>query len=117
MAWSRLGALACINEDSKNIKIRCLKFHRDGNWDFSEYTDSTLMDKLLYPDPDCVHVSWSPLGSDLLIVDSCGRIAVGFMLYALNRIMVPKILNHDSDGNLNTVVAIKWLNQFKKQVS
>ena len=77
----------------------------------SEYTDKNLSDFMsrFYRGFDLTHITWSPHGTDLLIIDSCGRIAVGIVFIALNRLIIPKALNNDPEDNLNAVVGLKWL--------
>lgn len=111
--------MAFIGADRKTVSVQCLQFHHDGQWRLSEYVEPTLMDKLsgFYRGFDFVHVAWGPSGNELLVIDSCGRIAVGYVFVALNRIIIQKLLNYDPDDNFNAVVALKWLKQVKKPVS
>lgn len=112
IAWSRIGAVACITPDKRSVQICYLQFTDQGVWEFSHYTDPSLPDLLVrfYRGYDLVHVSWSPLGTDLLIIDSCGRMASAIVVVAINRMLISKALNCDPEDNLNAVVGLKWLN-------
>ena len=78
-----------------------------------------LMEKLhgFYRGFDFVHVAWGPTGNELIVIDSCGRMVVGYWMGALNRILIQKVLNYDPEDHLNAVMAMKWLNQMRKPVS
>ena len=122
LAWSRMGAIAYITSDSRFVKICCLQFKSDeANWGWttSDFTEPSLRDHILrstYRGYDFTHVSWSPSGMDLLIIDSSGRIAVAIVFIALNRLAIPKWLNNEPEDNLNAVVGLKWL-EFKRRVN
>jgi hypothetical protein len=113
-----MGALAYIAADRRSVKIHCLQFKPGGTWDLFQYTDPTLGEFVsrFYRGYDLVHVAWSPHGTDLLIIDSNGRIMIGVIFVAINRLLVAKLLNHDPEDNLNAVVGLKWINMIKRPV-
>lgn len=114
-----MGAIAYITSDHRNVKICCLQFKRkEGIWGSTNYTDRSLSELIgrLYRGFDWTHVTWSPHGTDLLIIDSAGRIAVAVVYIALNRLIVTKALNCDPEDNMNAVVGFKWLD-LKRRVS
>lgn len=107
-----MGAIAYITSDRRDVKISCLQFKgKEFIWGLSDYTDYNLAPRSRFPyGLDLTHVTWSPQGTDLLIIDSTGRIALGIVLIALNRLIpITKPLNVDPEDNLNAVVGLKWL--------
>ena len=119
IAWSRMGAIAYITSDSRDVKICCLQFKENkGSWGMSEYTDRNFREftSRFYRGYDFTHITWNPHGTDLLIIDSSGRIAVAIVFIALNRLIIAKVLNGDPEDNLNAVVGSKWLDM-KRRVS
>ena len=105
--------MAYITSDSLDVKICSLQFRaQDGVWDISHYTDPMLADALVkaFKGRELVHVSFNPIGTDLLIISSCGKIAICATVIAINRLLLPKLLYADSEDNSNAVVGLIWLN-------
>ena len=114
-----MGAIAYITSDCRDVKICCLQFKdKEGSWGVSEYTDRNLSDwtSRFYRGYDFAHITWNPHGTDLLIIDSAGRIAVAIVFIALNRLIIAKALNCDPEDSLNSIVGLKWLDM-KRRVS
>ena len=112
-----MGAIAYITSDRRNVKISCLQFRESERiWDISDYTERNLSEFIsrFYRGYDFTHVTWSPHGTDLLLIDSSGRIAVGIVFIALNRLIIAKVLNSDPEDNLNAVVGLKWLDMKRR---
>lgn len=109
IAWSRTGAIAYIAPDGSKAFLRNLNCSpEDGKWSLSDgdhehpiaeaQTGHTL-----------VHLAWNEPGTDLAVVDSCGRISIVGMSIGLNVLIQsrPPALDPDDDGN--QPVGLMWL--------
>ena len=113
-----MGAIAYITSDGLDVRICSLHFRvQEGAWGMSQYTDPMLTEQLqkAFRGRELVHVSFNPFGTELLIISSCGKIAVCATVIAINRLLLPKPLNDEAEDNSNTVVGLVWLN-YKRPV-
>jgi mediator of RNA polymerase II transcription subunit 16 len=61
---------------------------------------------------EIVHLSYSPMGNDLAVIDSAGRLMLyttGFTLYSM---MLMHTAAHDSDDEMNAIGGLHWLPVF-----
>ena len=103
--------MAYITEDLKQIRLASLRCRRqDAKWDVNDYSDPLLKSNIInaYKNSELVHLSWSPSGSELLVSDVHGRIAICTVVVAINRLFVAKTIG-DQDDNLNALVGMIWL--------
>jgi mediator of RNA polymerase II transcription subunit 16 len=56
------------------------------------------------------HLSWSPTGSELAVVDSAGRVAILQIFSSLNKPTMARTCETDSADDLHAVVGSFWLN-------
>lgn len=56
-----------------------------------------------------VHLCWNEPGSDLAVVDSCGRILIVSMSIAFNVLVTSRSALIDSDDDGNQPVGLMWL--------
>ena len=109
IAYSRQGCIANIALDSRNVSVRCLQSDRsNATWGLSG-THPVLLDS--YPH-DIIHVQWSPQGSDLVLVDSAGRLGVyGMSPVAVNQMLEQRPASMDPEDALNQPVGLSWMSQ------
>jgi mediator of RNA polymerase II transcription subunit 16, fungi type len=81
----------------------------DGKWGLS---DESLIEAIphLHKGQALTHLCWSPSGSELAVVDVCGRVSVLTMSMALNNFLVLRSPSKDSEDDLNAPVGMFWLN-------
>ncbi|KAI9928807.1 hypothetical protein ASPWEDRAFT_127770 [Aspergillus wentii DTO 134E9] len=110
IAWSRLGCIAYISQDSLKVKTRHLQCQpSDGKWVLSDDTP-------LLPVTDAhggyplVHLSWNETGTELAVVDSSGRVSVYSISIALNSIAGQRQANFDPSDDAAQIVGMMWLN-------
>ena len=79
-------------------------------WDTNDYSDPLLRSHIsgAYKNSELVHISWSPSGTELLVSDVYGRIAICSIVIAINRLYAAKVLG-DQDDSLNALVGMTWL--------
>jgi mediator of RNA polymerase II transcription subunit 16 len=110
IAWSKLGCIAYISQDSLAVYIRHLRCRpSDGKWVLSE---DTLLNQVTdahggYP---LIHLSWNESGSDLAIADSAGRVSIFAISMAMNSFGGSRSAMIDPDDDGNQVVGMLWLN-------
>ncbi|KAF3483237.1 uncharacterized protein GIQ15_02561 [Arthroderma uncinatum] len=109
IAWSKMGAIAYIAPDGTKAFLRHLSCGpENGKWGLSDGDpDHPIADA--QGGHTLVHLSWNESGTDIAIVDSCGRISIIAMSVALNVLIPsrPAILDSDDDGN--QPVGLMWL--------
>jgi mediator of RNA polymerase II transcription subunit 16 len=110
IAWSKWGSIASINSAGTGLELRNLRCHpRDGSWDLSEPTVTPQLTTNLDGGP-LKHISWSPTGSELAVVDSAGRVTILQIFSSLNKPTLARPCNTDSADDLHAVVGSFWLN-------
>lgn len=109
LAWSRQGCVAYVSADATKVNLRYLHCQpADGKWDLSDDNPSTLPMETS-PGHVVVHLSWNELGSDLVVVESSGRVSIFTIGIALNAVNAyrPAV---DPDDDSAQVVGMMWLN-------
>ncbi|PQE11142.1 RNA polymerase ii mediator complex subunit sin4 protein [Rutstroemia sp. NJR-2017a BVV2] len=110
IAWSKWGSIASINSAGTGLELRNLRCHpRDGSWDLSEPTVTPQLATNLDGGP-LKHLSWSPTGSELAVVDSAGRVTILQIFSSLNKPTLARPCLTDSADDLHAVVGSFWLN-------
>jgi mediator of RNA polymerase II transcription subunit 16, fungi type len=111
IAWSRLGCVAAISEDSTSVSIQCLRLNRrTAVWELSSKYPLELG-----TDDACphvyIHLCWSGTGTDLAIFDTKGRITIVgmFTASAVNRFQDLGYINPDQGDDLRPAVGAFWL--------
>ncbi|KAK2742596.1 mediator complex subunit [Myotisia sp. PD_48] len=108
IAWSRFGAIAYISADASKVYIRNLICRsNDGQWVMSEEDPMNYIAEA-QPGHSLVHLSWNEPGTDLAVVDSCGRILIVNMSVALNVLVPSRLATLDSDDDGNHPVGLMW---------
>ena len=119
IAWSRIGSVAYITKDRREVRICTMRFRNDkGDWEKHDYTDYTFLPQCrqAFKGRELAHVSWSTGSTELFVADVCGRIALFTIAIALNRAFTIKIYADAQDDSLNGLVGLTWLSQ-KRPVS
>ncbi|KAK2624763.1 hypothetical protein QTJ16_005956 [Diplocarpon rosae] len=110
IAWSKWGCIASITSNGASLELRNLRCHpTDGSWGLSEPTVTPgfappLDGGLLK------HISWSPTGSDLAVIDSAGRVTILSVFTSLNKPSLSRSAQADPADDLHGVVGSYWLN-------
>ncbi|KAH8697294.1 putative RNA polymerase II mediator complex subunit Sin4 [Talaromyces proteolyticus] len=110
IAWSRMGCIAYISQDSLHVAVRHLVCQpSDGKWTLSEeyplnQTTETHGGQFL------AHICWNESGTDLAVIDTSGRISIFSISTALNNIVMSRqtVLDQADDGA--QVVGMMWVN-------
>ncbi|KAK2861130.1 hypothetical protein FQN49_004519, partial [Arthroderma sp. PD_2] len=109
IAWSKMGAIAYIAPDGTKAFLRNLSCNpENGKWGLSDGDPEHPIAEA-QGGHTLVHLSWNESGTDLAVIDSCGRISIIGMSVALNVLIQsrPAILDSDDDGN--QPVGLMWL--------
>ncbi|OAL70354.1 hypothetical protein A7D00_5320 [Trichophyton violaceum] len=109
IAWSRTGAIAYIAPDGSKAFLRNLNCSpEDGKWSLSDGDHEHPITEA-QTGHTLVHLAWNEPGTDLAVVDSCGRISIVGMSIGLNVLIQsrPPALDPDDDGN--QPVGLMWL--------
>ncbi|TID21520.1 mediator of rna polymerase ii transcription subunit 16 [Venturia nashicola] len=110
IAWSRFGCIAAVSEAGKGVDLYTyIRDLKDGVWDVSKPIP-------LWPpiaeNHSISHITWSHMGNDLTVVDSCGRILIYSTGFALGQMMLVRPANNDPDDELSSLVGLHWLPVF-----
>ena len=111
IAWSRLGCVASISDDSSAVNIQCLRLNRrTASWELSaSYTQEIAQDEAV---PHVyTHLCWSSTGTEFAVFDTRGRVDIFGMpaAVALNRFRELGCPNPDQGDELNQAVGAFWL--------
>ncbi|QSZ30359.1 hypothetical protein DSL72_004882 [Monilinia vaccinii-corymbosi] len=110
IAWSKWGSIASITSSGAGLELRNLRCHpENGVWGLSEPTVIPQLISNLDGGP-LKHLSWSPTGSELAVIDSAGRIIILQIFSSLNKPMMCRPCSPDAADDLNAVVGCFWLN-------
>ena len=110
IAWSKWGSIATIAPNGFNLELRNLRCHpENGTWALSEQTALPNLSVALEGGP-LKHLSWSPTGSDLAIIDAAGRIAILNIFASLNKPILNRNCQFDPADDLHAIVGCHWLN-------
>ncbi|KAJ4341778.1 Mediator of RNA polymerase II transcription subunit 16 [Didymella glomerata] len=110
ITWSKNGCAAYITPDGAEVHLKV--FSRDietGKWDLGK--DVTLdipQGREHFP---FVHLSWSHLGNDLVVVDAAGRVLNFSCAMALDRMTYIKteLAHPEAEAEADGVVGLHWL--------
>ncbi|KJF61295.1 RNA polymerase II Mediator complex subunit Sin4, variant 1 [Coccidioides immitis RS] len=109
LAWSKLGAIAYISNDGQKVFLQNILCNADdGEWSLC---DGRFRCKIAEAQSGhtFIHLCWHESGSDLAIVDSCGRVMIVSMSIALNAFAVSRSIVIDPDDDGNQPVGLMWL--------
>ncbi|OJD23025.1 hypothetical protein ACJ73_05625 [Blastomyces percursus] len=110
IAWSKLGTIAYISQDGQKVLLRYLHCRPDdGKWALSEVSQINQIADI-HGGHTMVHLLWNESGSELAIVDSCGRITIVTIMMSLNTVNQPRQASIDPDDDLAQPVGLMWLN-------
>lgn len=110
LAWSRAGSVAHISPDGLKVTFRALvRDKKTGEWSLSDGGNHPIRANR---DARYVHVEWSVSGSEVVLVDHCGRLSIHVMAYALNRFLPNTISQGTHHDDLSAVVGLHWLSVF-----
>ncbi len=103
--------MASITGDGHGVELRTLvRKPGEGRWILSEAVPLKLPP--LLDGSQLVHISWSSLGSDLIVVDAAGRVFIFTNGYALGRMQLTRASVVDQEDDLSGVVGMHWLPVF-----
>ncbi|KAL1954471.1 hypothetical protein VTO42DRAFT_1147 [Malbranchea cinnamomea] len=109
IAWSRTGTIAYISEDGQKVFLRLLVYKTDhAKWSLDDDNPGNLITEA-HDDHTFTHLCWNELGTELAIVDSCGRISTFAMSIALNALSSQKPATIDPCDDGNYPVGLMWL--------
>ncbi|TVY60790.1 Mediator of RNA polymerase II transcription subunit, partial [Lachnellula suecica] len=110
VAWSNWGCIAAITSNGAALELRNLRCHpENGNWGLSEPTTTPPFTTTLDGGP-LKHLSWSPTGSELAVIDSAGRVTILSLFSSLNKPTLHRPCQTDPTDDLYGVVGCYWLN-------
>ncbi|KAI9368032.1 mediator complex, subunit Med16 [Aspergillus egyptiacus] len=113
IAWSRLGCIAYISQDSLRVNLRHLHCQpSDGKWVLGEETPLPQAAEA-QTGHTLVHLCWNESGSELAIVDSAGRVSICSIPIALNSFNGGRQASSDADDDGAQIVGMMWLNQHR----
>ncbi|PYH92172.1 mediator of RNA polymerase II transcription subunit 16 [Aspergillus ellipticus CBS 707.79] len=109
IAWSKLGCIAYISQDSSRVNVRHLQCRpSDGKWALSEETPLLPITEAHGGHP-LAHLSWNEAGSELAVVDLAGRISIYSIPIALNSVNGLRQPAFEPDDGAQ-IVGMMWLN-------
>jgi mediator of RNA polymerase II transcription subunit 16 len=110
IAWSKWGSIAAIASNGAALELRNLRCHpENGTWALSEPTVTPNFTSTLDGGP-LKHLSWSPTGSDLAVIDAAGRITILAVFSSLNKPSLSRPCQSDPADDLHGIVGCYWLN-------
>ncbi|KAF2471912.1 uncharacterized protein BDR25DRAFT_302755 [Lindgomyces ingoldianus] len=108
IAWSKNGCVAYIAPDGYGVNLRV--FARDpstGKWDLGK--DTPLEMPHTQEDFQFVHLSWSHLGNDLVVMNAAGHVMIFSMAMAIDRMAYMRAEVSQSEAEIDGVVGMHWL--------
>ncbi|CAD6446684.1 57a8b159-a03f-41bf-85e8-e000fc477235 [Sclerotinia trifoliorum] len=110
IAWSKWGSIASITPNGNGLELRNLRCHpTDGTWGLSKPTLIPQLTNNLDGGP-LKHLSWSPTGSELAVIDSAGRVTILQIFSSLNKPGIIRPCSPEPADDLHAVVGCFWLN-------
>jgi mediator of RNA polymerase II transcription subunit 16 len=110
IAWSKWGSIASVTSNGATLELRNLRCNpENGNWELSNPTVTPPLMQNADGGP-LKHLSWSPTGHELAVIDSSGRVIILGLFASLNK---PSLNRHgqiDPADDLHRVVGCYWLN-------
>jgi len=108
VAWSKWGTIASIASNGTTLTLQSLRCDPvDGSWGM---TETSTTSPLCHDDIQLKHLTWSPSGSDLAVIDSVGRVTILTMFASINRPSMSSNPQADPVDDLQRVVGCYWLN-------
>ncbi|KAJ9668679.1 Mediator of RNA polymerase II transcription subunit 16 [Coniosporium apollinis] len=121
IAWSKLGCVASVTRDGREVEFRSLvRRPEDGRWELSKKQPLRL--DYAHDGSYITHLSWGLMGTDLAVVDNCGRISLftNTFTFVLGRMQaMAKNSISEPESELSAVVGLHWLSiipHFQKRV-
>lgn len=109
IAWSKWGSIASIAPNGTSLELRNLACDpADGTWALTEPTITTSASPALEGGP-FRHVSWSPTGSELAVIDSVGRVTILAIFSTLNKSELKRPAQFDPVDDLHRIIGTFWL--------
>ncbi|KAF2686468.1 hypothetical protein K458DRAFT_198476 [Lentithecium fluviatile CBS 122367] len=108
IAWSKNGCVAYIGPGGKTVNLKV--FSRDsssGKRDLGPDTPVEIPSG--HNDYPFVHLSWSHLGNDLVIINSAGHVLVFSCAMALDRMSFMRAESGPPESDMDAVVGMHWL--------
>jgi mediator of RNA polymerase II transcription subunit 16 len=113
IAWSRLGCIASISQDSTRVNVRHLQCQQsDGKWLLSDETPLNQVSEV-HAGHALVHLCWNDSGTELAVADSSGRVSIYSIPIALNSVNVTRQAAFDPDDDGAQIVGMMWLSQYR----
>ena len=113
IAWSRLGCIASISQDSTRVNVRHLQCQQsDGKWLLSDETPLNQVSEV-HAGHALVHLCWNESGTELAVADSSGRVSIYSIPIALNSVNVTRQAAFDPDDDGAQIVGMMWLSQYR----
>jgi hypothetical protein len=110
IAWSKWGSIAAIASNGAALELRNLRCNpENGTWALSEPTATPNFSSAQDGGP-LKHLSWSPTGSDLAVIDAAGRITILAVFSSLNKPSLSRPCGGDPADDLHGIVGCYWLN-------
>lgn len=110
IAWSKWGSIASITSNGHGLEFRNLRCHpENGTWGLSKPTTIPQLLNNLDGGP-LKHLSWSPTGTELAVIDSAGRVTLLQIFASLNKPMGYRPCGPEAPDDLHAVVGCFWLN-------
>jgi mediator of RNA polymerase II transcription subunit 16, fungi type len=100
--------VASITADGSGVNLRV--FLRDmstGEWDLGKPTPLEFPPR--QDESPFVHLSWSSLGNDLVVMDAAGRVMVFSCAMALDRMSYVRAEITQPEAEMDAVVGMHWL--------
>lgn len=108
ITWSKNGCVAYITPDGTAVHLKVFSRNIEtGNWDLGK--DVTLEIPQGREHFPFVHLSWSHLGNDLVVVDAVGRVLNFSCAMALDRMPYFKAELAHPEAEADGVVGLQWL--------
>ncbi|KAI1000695.1 hypothetical protein K3495_g7503 [Podosphaera aphanis] len=108
IAWSKWGSIASVASDGYSLEIRNLRYNpSNGTWGLSEPSIPNFSST--QEGGPLRHLSWSPTGCDLAVIDSVGRVTILTIFSSLNKLSVSRNYHLDLTDDLYTVAGSYWL--------
>ncbi|KAL3428047.1 RNA polymerase II mediator complex subunit sin4-like protein [Phlyctema vagabunda] len=110
IAWSKWGSIASIHPNGTTLEFRNLRCHPDdGSWALSEPSETPQL-TMDFDGGPLKHLSWSPNGAELAVIDSCGRITILLLSNSINKPTLSRQCHADQPDDLHAVAGCLWLN-------
>lgn len=110
IGWSKWGSVAAIASNGAALELRNLRVNpENGSWALSEPTVTPNFSSAMDGGP-LKHLSWSPTGSDLAVIDAAGRITILAIFSSVNKPSLSRACQPDPADDLHGIVGCYWLN-------